>query len=375
VLPISWLGPFTYGRLQFGWLVRRSLRAGAVLNADRLVLAVWLCSRSPVASRWAILVRRQGLCQYFLSDGPVQAGLLPHQRMLEPAKPTPASRLITQSMCRTVLRMVRRRERLRGPPATCIDIACERMLLGSTGLKPTAAFDRYGYVGLVIGLFPLSYSHLMPATGLNYFFRGWIRQEWIHSPPLLSRPIFCLGQPINLATPRGPGCFWCCGLCTWLGIRIGHWLRNYVRPEKNHKPCKASLPIHYSQSDSALESAQSLQVRHRFVLSLHHSGSSMSFLSSGSGPVLLLAPAFLQSRCLTWLLVDAVARLWLGRREGSVTLRGKSVDRPRFPLWPQGPTKESSGQSAFAVSNSKRRPSAPSTLGQFLDGRHRVWRD
>ncbi len=335
VPPDSWLGRH-YGRLQFGWLFVGLCGRLLFFNADRLVLAGWLLFTIACAITVGYLFGGKAWCQYFCPMAPVQAVYSTPSGLLG-SKAHTSEQLITQSMCRTVLPDGSEQSACVACQQPCIDIDAERMYWAALA-QPTAGFDRYGYVGLVIGYF--LYYYLYAGNWAYYFSGAWIRQS-DQLATLLSPGLFLFGQPINL--PRLVAVPLVLGLCTWLGIRIGHWVETCAR--KNHNRASQSSDSSL-QSDSALESDQSLQVRHRLFCLCTFGIFNVFFIFSGR-PLILLLPLPLQA--LLDLLLVMLSTLWLYR------------------AWNRDP--DLYGRENLASRFRKQLERLQLNVGQFLDGR------
>ena len=265
----SWLAKH-YPALQFGWLFVGLCGRILFFNADRLVLAGWLLFTIAAAIAVGWLYGGKAWCQYFCPMAPVQAiystpaGLLgskAHQ------SPTP----ITQSMCRTTTASGEEQSACVACQQPCIDIDAERMYWARLG-TPSFAFERYAYVGLVVGFFLYYYLY---AGNWEYYFSGaWARQP-NQLALLLSPGLFLFGQPINV--PRIVAVPLVLGLSTWLGWLGGRaieaWMRRRVRRQG-------------AEPDSNL-------IRHRVFLAATFLVFNVFFLFAGR-PLLLLAPAWVQ---------------------------------------------------------------------------------
>ncbi|MFN7632175.1 MAG: cyclic nucleotide-binding domain-containing protein [Cyanobacteriota bacterium] len=286
VPPDSWLAKH-YAALQFGWLFVGLCGRILFFNADRLVLAGWLLFAIAAAIAVGWLYGGKAWCQYFCPMAPVQAiystptGLLGSKAHLSP---TP----ITQSMCRTTTASGEEQSACVACQQPCIDIDSERMYWARLG-TPAFAFERYAYLGLVVGYFLYYYLY---AGNWGYYFSGaWARQPNQLSL-LLSPGLFLFGEAINI--PRIVAAPLVLGLFTWLGWLGGRaseaWMRRRVRRQG-------------AEPDSQL-------IRHRVFLAATFLAFNIFFLFAGR-PLLLLAPAWLQY--LFDVALVATSTLWLVR--------------------------------------------------------------
>jgi hypothetical protein len=304
VPPDSWLAKH-YPKLQFGWLFVGLCGRILFFNADRLVLAAWILFTIAAAIAVGWLYGGKSWCQYFCPMAPVQsiystpAGLLGSKAHM-------ADTPITQSMCRTTLPDGSEQSACVACQQPCIDIDAERMYWARLG-TPAFAFERYGYVGLVVGYFLYYYLY---AGNWDYYFSGaWVRQPDQLSL-LLSPGLFLFGRPIDL--PRIVAVPLVLGLCTWLGALAGHaveaWMRARAR-RQGHQP------------DRDL-------IRHRVFLAATFLVFNFFFLFAGR-PLLQLAPAWLQYLFDATLV--ATSTLWLYRSwRRSPALYGRENLAERF---------------------------------------------
>lgn len=286
VPPDSWLAKH-YSALQFGWLFVGLCGRILFFNADRLVLAAWLLFTIAAAITVGWLYGGKAWCQYFCPMAPVQsiystpAGLLgskAHQ------SPTP----ITQSMCRTTTAGGEEQSACVACQQPCIDIDAERMYWARLG-TPAFAFERYGYVGLVVGYFLYYYLY---AGNWDYYFSGaWVRQP-DQLALLLSPGLFVFGQPIHV--PRIVAVPLVLGLCTWLGWLGGRAIEAGLRRRARRQG---------GEPDTTL-------IRHRVFLAATVVVFNVFFLFAGR-PLLLLAPAWVQY--LFDAALVATSTLWLAR--------------------------------------------------------------
>jgi len=304
VPPDSWLAKH-YPALQFSWLFVGLCGRILFFNADRFVLALWLLFTIAAAITVGWLYGGKAWCQYFCPMAPVQsiystpAGLLGSRAHMSA---TP----ITQSMCRSLDSSGEEQSACVACQQPCIDIDAERMYWARLQ-TPSFAFERYGYVGLVVGYFLYYYLY---AGNWEYYFSGaWARQR-DQLAQLLSPGLFLFGQPI--AIPRIVAVPLVLGLFTWLGWLLGRaveaWMRRRVRQQGG-------------EPDKTL-------IRHRVFLAATFLVFNLFFLFAGR-PLLLLAPAWVQYLFDTALV--ATSSLWLVRNwQRSPALYGRENLAERF---------------------------------------------
>jgi hypothetical protein len=304
VPPDSWLAKH-YPALQFSWLFVGLCGRILFFNADRFVLALWLLFTIAAAITVGWLYGGKAWCQYFCPMAPVQsiystpAGLLGSRAHMSA---TP----ITQSMCRSLDSSGEEQSACVACQQPCIDIDAERMYWARLQ-TPSFAFERYGYVGLVVGYFLYYYLY---AGNWEYYFSGaWARQS-DQLAQLLSPGLFLFGQPI--AIPRIVAVPLVLGLFTWLGWLLGRaveaWMRRRVRQQGG-------------EPDKTL-------IRHRVFLAATFLVFNLFFLFAGR-PLLLLAPAWVQYLFDTALV--ATSSLWLVRNwQRSPALYGRENLAERF---------------------------------------------
>ena len=318
----SWLG-LHYGPLQFSWLFVGLCGRLLFFNADRLVLAGWLLFTIAAAITVGYLFGGKAWCQYFCPMAPVQA-IYSTPSGLMGSKAHTSEELITQSMCRTVLPDQSEQSACVACQQPCIDIDAERMYWAGID-KPAAGFDRYGYVGLVIGYFVYYYLY---AGNWNYYFSGaWLRQsDQIAS--LLRPGLFLFGEPINL--PKLVAVPLVLGVFTWLGARLGRWIEN-----------RAKIRAH------RLERGPSFKIlRHRLFCLCTFGIFNVFFLFAGR-PLIQLLPNWVQT--LYDLALMMLSSLWLYR------------------AWNRDP--ELYGRENLASRFRKQLERLQLNVGQFLDGR------
>lgn len=286
VPPDSWLAKH-YPALQFGWLYVGLCGRILFFNADRLVLAGWLLFTIAAAVAVGWLYGGKAWCQYFCPMAPVQSiystpsGLLGSRAHMSDSS-------ITQSMCRTIDGGGEEQSACVACQKPCIDIDAERMYWERLQ-SPAFCFERYGYVGLVVGYFLYYYLY---AGNWDYYFSGaWARQS-DQLAQLLSPGLFLFGQPIQL--PRLVAVPLVLGLFTWLGWLSGRaveaWMRRRARSQG-------------SEPDKTL-------IRHRVFLAATFLVFNVFFLFAGR-PLLLLTPAWVQY--LFDMALVATSSLWLVR--------------------------------------------------------------
>ncbi len=282
----SWLARH-YSALQFGWLFVGLCGRILFFNADRLVLAGWLLFTIAAAIAVGWLYGGKAWCQYFCPMAPVQAiystpaGLLGSHAHQSP-------RSITQSMCRTVLPNGDEQSACVACQQPCIDIDAERMYWARLA-TPAFAFERYAYVGLVLGYFLYYYLY---AGNWDYYFSGaWVRQpdQLAH---LLSPGLFLFGKAINL--PRLVAVPMVLGFFTWLGWLSGRAIEAWMRRGARHQG----------------EQPEMTRIRHRVFVVATFVVFNLFFLFAGR-PLLLLAPDWVQY--LFDVAVVVTSSLWLVR--------------------------------------------------------------
>ena len=286
VPPDSWLARH-YPALQFGWLFVGLCGRILFFNADRLVLAGWLLFTIAAAVAVGWLYGGKAWCQYFCPMAPVQAiystpgGLLGSRAHMSD---TP----ITQSMCRTRDGNGEEQSACVACQKPCIDIDAERMYWERLQ-SPAFSFERYGYVGLVVGYFLYYYLY---AGNWDYYFSGaWVRQS-DQLAQLLSPGLFLFGQPIPL--PRLVAVPLVLGLFTWLGWLGGRAIEAWIRRRARRQG---------SEPDKTL-------IRHRVFLAATFLVFNVFFMFAGR-PLLLLTPVWVQY--LFDMALVATSSLWLVR--------------------------------------------------------------
>ncbi|MEA5474548.1 cyclic nucleotide-binding domain-containing protein [Synechococcus sp. CCY9201] len=300
----SWLGKH-YSQLQFGWLYVGLCGRILFFNADRLVLFAWLSFTIVCAIAVGWLYGGKSWCQYFCPMAPVQSiystptGLLGSRAHM-------AATPITQSMCRTVQPDGAEQSACVACQQPCIDIDAERTYWARLP-TPAFAFERYGYVGLVLGYFLYYYLY---AGNWDYYFSGvWLRQS--DQLALLLRPGFVLfGQPIDV--PRLVAVPLFLGLCTWLGVLVGRAIESGLRGQVRRRGAEPDRD----------------RIRHRVFLVATYLVFNFFFLFSGR-PLILLLPAWVQY--LYDVILVALSTLWLYRAWGrSPALYGRENLAERF---------------------------------------------
>ncbi|MCT0200279.1 cyclic nucleotide-binding domain-containing protein [Synechococcus sp. CS-1325] len=282
----SWLGQH-YQQLQFGWLFVGLCGRLLFFNADRIVLAGWLLFTIAAAIAVGYLFGGKAWCQYFCPMAPVQSIYSTPAGLLGSRAHT-SEQLITQSMCRTVLPDQSEQSACVACQQPCIDIDAERMYWAGID-KPAAGFDRYGYVGLVIGYFGYYYLY---AGNWDYYFSGaWLRQS-DQLASLLRPGLFLWGQPINL--PKLVAVPLVLGLCTWLGALCGRWIENRGRISAHRHEAGPAFTV----------------VRHRLFCLCTFAIFNVFFLFAGR-PLIQLLPLWVQT--FYDLLLMMLSTLWLYR--------------------------------------------------------------
>jgi CRP-like cAMP-binding protein len=221
VKPDSWLGK-NYPYVQFGWLFVGLCGRILFFNADRTILALWLLSTIAMAITVGYLYGGKSWCNYFCPMAPVQQ-IYSEPGGLLGTKAHTSDRLITQSMCRTVLPDHKEQSACVACQNPCIDIDAERAYWDGIA-KPETAWLRYGYVGLVVGYFGYYYLY---AGSWDYYMSGaWSRQT-DQLASLLSPGFYVFGQAINV--PKLFAVPITLGLTTWLGYRLGKFVENQIK--------------------------------------------------------------------------------------------------------------------------------------------------
>lgn len=282
----SWLARH-YSALQFGWLFVGLCGRILFFNADRLVLAGWLLFTIAAAIAVGWLYGGKAWCQYFCPMAPVQAiystpaGLLGSRAHLS-AGP------ITQSMCRVTTASGEEQSACVACQQPCIDIDAERLYWARLE-SPTFAFERYAYVGLVVGYFLYYYLY---AGSWDYYFSGaWARQS-DQLAQLLSPGLFLFGRAI--AVPRLVAVPLVLGVFTWLGWLAGLAIEAGMRRRVRRAGQEPHTPL----------------IRHRVFVAATFLVFNLFFLFAGR-PLLQLAPAWVQY--LFDVAVVATSTLWLVR--------------------------------------------------------------
>ncbi|MCP9835153.1 cyclic nucleotide-binding domain-containing protein [Cyanobium sp. La Preciosa 7G6] len=282
----SWLGQH-YSRLQFGWLFVGLCGRILFFNADRLVLFGWLTFTILCAIAVGWLYGGKSWCQYFCPMAPVQSIFSTPTGLLG-SKAHMASSPITQSMCRSVQPDGSEQSACVACQQPCIDIDAERTYWARLP-TPAFAFERYGYVGLVVGYFLYYYLY---AGNWEYYFSGiWLRQS--DQLAQLLRPGFYLfGQAINI--PRLAAVPLFLGLCTWLGLLAGRAIESALRTRVRRRGGEPDRN----------------RIRHQVFVVATFLVFNFFFLFAGR-PLLLLAPDWVQY--LFDVTLVAVSTLWLYR--------------------------------------------------------------
>jgi len=239
VPPDSWLAKY-YPFLQFGWLYAGLCGRILFFNADRLVLASWLLFTIAAAVTVGWLYGGKAWCQYFCPMAPVQSVYSTPTSLLGSSAPMSPT-TITQSMCRTVDANGEEQSACVACQQPCIDIDAERMYWARLE-QPSFAFERYAYVGLVVGYFLYYYLY---AGNWDYYFSGaWVRQP-DQLATLLSPGLYLFGQVINI--PRLVVVPLLLGLFSWLGWLAGRtieaWMQRRVRRAGADSGVQLLLPV------------------------------------------------------------------------------------------------------------------------------------
>jgi len=257
--PDSWLAKH-YPALQFGWLYLGLCGRILFFNADCLVLAGWLLFTIAAAVAVGWLYGGKAWCQYFCPMAPVQSiystpgGLLGSRAHMSD---TP----ITQSMCRTLDGGGAEQSACVACQKPCIDIDAERMYWERLQ-SPAFSFERYGYVGLVVGYFLYYYLY---AGNWNYYFSGaWVRQS-DQLAQLLSPGLFLFGEtplPRLVAVPLVLGLFTWLG---WLGFPINRCHQRVVTaaPERAcaaGDPSTACSPLTLAAAERGVKPVENAEI-------------------------------------------------------------------------------------------------------------------
>ncbi|MCT0211011.1 MAG: cyclic nucleotide-binding protein [Cyanobium sp.] len=270
----SWLARH-YSSVQFGWLFAGLCGRILFFNADRLVLAAWLLGTIAVAMVVGWLYGGKAWCQYFCPMAPVQSVFSAPSGLLG-SKAHLSEQPITQSMCRTTLPDGSEQSACVACQQPCIDIDAERMYWARI-TTPAFAFERYGYVGLVLGYFLYYYLY----TGSwGYYFSGiWVRQS-DQLATLLSPGLFLFGQAIPI--PRLVAVPLVLGLFTWLGVVVGRWIEAGARSRERRLAARTgAMPLPPEQ------------LRHRIFVVATFLVFNFFFLFAGR-PLLRLLPPWVQ---------------------------------------------------------------------------------
>ena len=270
----SWLARH-YSAVQFGWLFAGLCGRLLFFNADRLVLAAWLLGTIAVAMAVGWLYGGKAWCQYFCPMAPVQSVFSAPSGLLG-SKAHLSEQPITQSMCRTALPDGSEQSACVACQQPCIDIDAERMYWARIP-TPAFAFERYGYVGLVLGFFLYYYLY---AGNWDYYFTGiWVRQSDQLST-LLNPGLFLFGRAI--AIPRLVAVPLVLGVFTWLGLVVGRWIEAGTRRRERRLAARTgATPLPPEQ------------LRHRIFVVATFLVFNVFFLFAGR-PLLLLLPAWVQ---------------------------------------------------------------------------------
>lgn len=270
----SWLARH-YSAVQFGWLFAGLCGRLLFFNADRLVLAAWLLGTIAVAMAVGWLYGGKAWCQYFCPMAPVQSVFSAPSGLLG-SKAHLSEQPITQSMCRTALPDGSEQSACVACQQPCIDIDAERMYWARIPTR-ASAFERYGYVGLVLGYF---LYHYLYAGNWDYYFTGiWVRQSDQLST-LLNPGLFLFGRAI--AIPRLVAVPLVLGVFTWLGLVVGRWIEAGTRRRERRLAARTgATPLPPEQ------------LRHRIFVVATFLVFNVFFLFAGR-PLLLLLPAWVQ---------------------------------------------------------------------------------
>ncbi len=270
----SWLARH-YSAVQFGWLFAGLCGRLLFFNADRLVLAAWLLGTIAVAMAVGWMYGGKAWCQYFCPMAPVQSVFSSPSGLLG-SKAHLSEQPITQSMCRTALPDGSEQSACVACQQPCIDIDAERMYWARIP-TPAFAFERYGYVGLVLGYFLYSYLY---AGNWEYYFSGiWVRQS-DQLATLFSPGLFLFGRAI--AIPRLVAVPLVLGVFTWLGLVAGRWIEAGARSRERRRAARTgATPLSADQ------------LRHRIFVVATFLVFNFFFLFAGR-PLLRLLPPWVQ---------------------------------------------------------------------------------
>jgi CRP-like cAMP-binding protein len=221
VQPDSWLMN-NYSYVQFGWLFLGLCGRILFFNADRTILAFWLLFTIVAAIAVGYLYGGKSWCNYFCPMAPVQK-IYSEPGGLLSSKAHTSDRLITQSMCRTILPDGTEQSACVACQNPCIDIDSERSYWNSLS-KPQESFLRYGYIGLVVGYFVYYYLY---AGNWDYYFSGaWARQP-DQLASLLSPGFYLFQHPLNI--PKLVAVPLTLAVSTAIGYQVGRWLENQIK--------------------------------------------------------------------------------------------------------------------------------------------------
>jgi hypothetical protein len=309
----SWLARH-YSAVQFGWLFAGLCGRLLFFNADRLVLAAWLLGTIAVAMVVGWMYGGKAWCQYFCPMAPVQSVFSAPSGLLG-SKAHLSEQPITQSMCRTTLPDGSEQSACVACQQPCIDIDAERMYWARIP-TPAFAFERYGYVGLVLGYFLYYYLY---AGNWEYYFSGiWVRQS-DQLATLFSPGLFLFGRAI--AIPRLVAVPLVLGLFTWLGLVAGRWIEAGARSRERRRAARSgATPLPPEQ------------LRHRLFVVATFLVFNFFFLFAGR-PLLRLLPSWVQ-----WLfdgVLVTLSTLWLvqaWRRNPEIYSRENLASRFRKQL-------------------------------------------
>ncbi|WP_339393391.1 cyclic nucleotide-binding domain-containing protein [Nostoc sp. UHCC 0870] len=231
----SWLGK-NYPYIQFGWLFVGLCGRILFFNADRLVLALWLLLTIALAITVGYLYGGKSWCNYFCPMASVQR-IYSEPGGLFTSKAHTSDRIITQSMCRTVLPDGKEQSTCVACQNPCIDIDSERAYWDGLN-KSEESVLRYGYVGLVIGYFVYYYLY---AGNWNYYFSGaWARQP-DQLASLLSPGFYLFGQAIHI--PKLIAVPLTLGGATVISYQLGCWIEKRAKAYTRNRSLKLSAEI------------------------------------------------------------------------------------------------------------------------------------
>jgi 4Fe-4S binding domain len=274
--------------VQFGLLFLGLCARILVINADRVLLGLFILMTIGAAMGAVYLFGGRSWCHYFCPFGVVQLALTGPRGLLDPVA-IDTGNGITQSMCRTIAPDGQEQSACVGCTSPCFDIDSELTYWESIEQQPGRRWVQYGYLGLVLGYF-LYYG--LYAGSFDYYFSGiWSRE----ADPLshlwdagFYRAGSAIGIPKWLAVPLTLGAF------SWFGSFLGHQFERWYRGRV--------------QSNDAI-SAKLLATHHTFTISTFLAFN--CFFIYGGKPELLMLPLWIQT--LVQSLIVFSSTFWLLR--------------------------------------------------------------